>query len=115
MKHSQLHETRLEEIFKNSIGKISLWKVLKRKRIQQKYINILVEMYSGTSSQSRMDRKRPSFAITNGVKQSNHLSPNLLNCIIEEILWKMGWENTGIKIDGKWLSNLKLAEDVAFA
>ncbi len=25
----------------------------------------------------------------------------------------MRWENTGIKIDGKWLSNLRFADDVA--
>ncbi len=66
-----------------------LWKAFKRLRIHQGYVNILVEMYSGTSAQIRMDKKGSRFAITNGVKQGYPLLPNLFNCIIEKIFWKM--------------------------
>ncbi len=31
---------------------------------------------------------------------------------MEEIFWKLGWENKGIKLNGKWLSNLRFADDV---
>ncbi len=67
-------------------------------------------MHSGTPAQNM---EGPRFAVTNGVKQGGPLLPNLLNCITEEISWEMGWENTEIKINRKWLSNLRFATDVA--
>ncbi len=69
-------------------------------------------MYSDTSAQIRMEKKGLEFEITNGVKQGDPLSPNLFNNIIEEIFWEMEWKNMGIRIDGKWLSNLRFADDV---
>lgn len=42
------------------------------------------------------------------------LLPNLFNNILEEIFRKLKWEEMekGIKINGKYLSNLRLANDV---
>jgi len=54
------------------------------------------------------------FEIGRRVRQGDPLSPNLFNCVLEEIVRKMDWEKKGIgiKIDGKPLNNLRFADDV---
>ncbi len=37
----------------------------------------------------------------------------MFNSLLENIFWELGWENRGIKIDGKWLNNLRFTDDVA--
>ena len=57
----------------------------------------------------KTDVKGQTFEIGKGVRQGDPLSPKLFNFILEEIFRKMGWEErgSGIKINGKFLNNLR--------
>ncbi len=46
------------------------------------------------------------------VKQGDLLSPNLFNCVIEEIFRNLNWENREIKINGEYFNHLRYADDV---
>ena len=89
-----------------------LWNALARQGIPQKFIKIIQEMYTGTEAYIRLDKKGPKFKLERGVKQGDPLSPNLFNAVIEEIFWELGWENVGIKINGRYLNNLRFADDL---
>lgn len=52
-------------------------------------------MYDKLKAFIKLDKVGPTFDIHRGVKQGYPLSPNLFNCIIEEIFWEMGWEGIG--------------------
>ncbi len=60
----------------------------------------------------KLDRKGENFSIEKGVKQEDPLSPNIFNSVLEEVFWKMNWEEKGIKINGQWMSNLRFADDI---
>ncbi len=70
-------------------------------------LKICTEMWKGQYGQNRL-----KFKIERGVKQGDPILPNLFNCLLEYIFWKLGWEDRGIKINRKWLSNLHFADDV---
>ncbi len=100
----------------DSVNLEYLWNALKRQGIAQKFIIMLKEMYSNTKAYIKLDKVGPKFEIEKGVKWGDPLSINLFNSVIEEIFWEMDWENKGIKTDGKWLNNLRFADDgVLFA
>ena len=56
------------------------------------------------------------FKIENGVKQGDPLSPPLSRILfcaaLEEIFRKLKWEKMGMKINAKYLNNLRFADDV---
>jgi len=54
----------------------------------------------------------PTFKIGRGVRQEDPLLSNLFNCTLEEIFRKMKCENEEMKIDGKYLNNVRFADDV---
>ncbi len=59
-----------------------------------------------------MDRRGREFKIERGVRQEDPLSPNLFNCLLEQIFRKLDWAKKGIKIDGEYFNNLRFAVDV---
>ena len=46
------------------------------------------------------------------MRQGDPLSYILFNAVLEEIFRRVNWENKGLKIDGKYLCNLRSADDV---
>ena len=60
----------------------------------------------------RLDKNGPLFPIERGVKQGDPPSPNLFNCILQEVFKKMDWDGKGISIHGKYLTNLRFADDI---
>ncbi len=61
-------------------------------------------MYKNAEGRGKIDKEGPNFKIKRRMKQGDPLSPNMFNNILEEIIWK----DNGIKLNGKWLSNLRL-------
>jgi hypothetical protein len=57
-------------------------------------------------------KQRREITIQRGVKQGDVISPSLFNAALEEIFRKLDWEELGIKIDGKYLNNLRFADDI---
>ena len=47
-----------------------------------------------------------------GVRQGDTISPKLFTATLESIFRRLNWENKGVKIDGKFLSNLRFTDDI---
>ena len=75
---------------------------------------IIKTRYEKSKTYVRTDVKGQTFKIGRGVKQGDPLSPNLFNCVLEEIFCNLNWEEMemGIKIDGIYLNNLRFTDDV---
>lgn len=47
------------------------------------------------------------------VRQGNPLSPIIFNCLLEQIFRELiSWQEKGVQINGKFLNNLRFANDI---
>ncbi|KAE9418395.1 hypothetical protein Angca_004145, partial [Angiostrongylus cantonensis] len=50
--------------------------------------------------------------IEKGVGQGDTISPKLFSAALQWIMKSLDWDEKGIRIDGKFLSNLRFADDI---
>ena len=94
-----------------------LWKILKEMGISDHLICLLRNLYSGQEATVRTGHGTTDwFQIGKGVRQGCILSPFLFNLYAEYIMRNAGLEEaqTGIKIAGRNLNNLRYADDTTF-
>nr|XP_014281138.1 uncharacterized protein LOC106683901 [Halyomorpha halys] len=89
-----------------------IFKALRLIGIEDKYIKIITELYKEMTAYIMTEKKGQSFDIERGVRQGDPLSPILFVLVLEKVFRRFGWEEVGIKINGKWLSNLRFADDI---
>lgn len=87
-------------------------KALLSQGIQKKYIRLLANIYLNSYAKIKTDKEGPRFQLQRGVKQGDPLSPKLFTCLLEEVFRELNWQNQGININGKRLSNLRFADDI---
>ena len=97
-----------------SIEHEAIFKVLRSIGINETYITILENIYTGASARVHMDNKVSELIpILGGVRQGNPISPKLFTATIQEVFNNAKLEGKGINIDGEKLSDLRYADDVA--
>ncbi|KAJ4436939.1 hypothetical protein ANN_17071 [Periplaneta americana] len=82
---------------------------LNRQGIQEKYVKILEEKYRNSKAKISLETE---FPLQRGVKQGDPILPKLFTSLLEDLLWKLKWENFSISINGRMLSNLCFADDI---
>ncbi|KAK6735277.1 hypothetical protein RB195_018456 [Necator americanus] len=50
--------------------------------------------------------------IGKGVRQGDTISPKLFTAALQWIMKSLCWEERGIRVDGRFLSNLRFADDI---
>ena len=95
----------------DSLQHPAVFDALKKHGVEEKYINIMKEIYNNGTAQVRTESLSRKFKILKGVRQGDTLSPVLFTAALEEIFRRMETE-TGIKINGELLSNLRFADDI---
>ena len=90
-----------------------LWKILKEMRISDHLTYLRRNLYSGQEATVRTGLGTDWFQIGKGVRQGCILSPCLFNLYAEYIMRNAGLEEaqTGIKIAGRNINNLRYADD----
>ena len=91
----------------DSISHSSIWEALKTQNINEKYINILKNIYSNSSSRVKLDRTGAKFNIKRGVRQGDPLSPKLFISVLQYVMEILPWSKRGININGNFLSHLR--------
>ena len=100
----------------DSIHRMSLWNILHKYGIPQKYINIFKALYKDSSCCIKTESGMTEFfLILSGVQQGCILSPFFFLIIIDYVMRKaMNTQEVGIKWSNTdWLTDLDFADDVA--
>ena len=91
-----------------------LWNILKEMEIPDHLICLLRNLYAGQEATVKTGHETTNwFKIGNGVNQVCILSPCLFNLYAEYIIQNAGMDDsqTGIKIAGRNVNNLRYADD----
>ena len=59
-----------------------------------------------------LHKESEKIRIKRGVRQGDTISPKLFTATLESIFRRLNWETQGVKIDGKFLSNIRFADDI---
>lgn len=73
--------------------------------IDEPYINLLEEIYSGPTATIVLHKKSDRIPIKKGVRQGNTISPMLFPTCLQEVFRILDWEELGIRVNGEYLSN----------
>ncbi|CAH2084829.1 unnamed protein product [Euphydryas editha] len=96
----------------DSILHNSICEALKENKIDYTYCKIIKNIYERNTSRVSLETSRPEIKIRRGVKQGDPLSPKLFIAVLEMIFKKLDWKNLGIRINDKYLSHLRFADDI---
>lgn len=90
-----------------------IWESLIEQGVDLIYIRILKNIYDNSTAAIFIETIGPFFNTKRGVKQGDPLSPKLFNAVLERIFQKIDIETLGININGKTLTSIRFADDVA--
>jgi hypothetical protein len=98
----------------DSVTHSSIVTALQNQNIDPIYINLINTIYNNSTADVKLQSSGPSFGIQRGVKQGDPLSPKLFTTILEEVFRSLAgaWEERGIVVGDKRLSNLRFADDI---
>ena len=71
--------------------------------------DVYMEIYINSSMSVHLHQKSN---IRRGVGQRDTISPKLFTAALESIFRRLTWDTRGLKIDGKYLSHLRFADDI---
>jgi len=98
----------------DSVEMNALWNALQEQGIPGRLIRLLRNIYSKAKSEVRINSDdRVDINIARGVRQGDTISPLLFNAALERIFRRLDWQDRGISINGRRLSHLRFADDIA--
>ncbi|KAI5716877.1 hypothetical protein M8J76_013824 [Diaphorina citri] len=87
---------------------------LHQQGVPKPYIDILEKIYDSSIGKIKLEKVGPPFRLERGVRQGDPISPKLFTALLEQVFRNIDWdEHMGININGKTLSNLRFADDIA--
>lgn len=90
----------------------SLWKALLNQGVHAKLICVLKDVYERGKVFVRLGKEKVRIHVERGVRQGDPLSPHLFNCVLEEAMKQVNWNQYGVNINGKRLHHLRYADDL---
>uniref|UniRef100_A0A914X1V6 Reverse transcriptase domain-containing protein n=1 Tax=Plectus sambesii TaxID=2011161 RepID=A0A914X1V6_9BILA len=89
-----------------------VWESLRKQGVEEEYVHILQACYDGcTTTLIPFQREVPA-EVGKGVRQGDPISPNLFSAVLEDVINRCNWEERGIRINGRQLSQLRFADDI---
>ena len=82
---------------------------LQEQGIEDVYIEILKDICTDSSVTLHLHKE---IRIKRGVRQGDTISPKLFTATLESIFRRLNWENYGVNIEGEFLTNLRIADDI---
>uniref|UniRef100_A0A7I4XRT7 Reverse transcriptase domain-containing protein n=1 Tax=Haemonchus contortus TaxID=6289 RepID=A0A7I4XRT7_HAECO len=96
----------------DSVEHNSVWNALHHAGVDPCYINLLEQCNTDTFTTIRMFQRELRVPIEKGVRQGDTISPKLFTTALNHAKLQLDWDDTGINIDGRKLSNLRFADDI---
>lgn len=101
--------------YEKAFDSVEHWAVvdsLKRCHIDDRYIEILRNLYKSATMTVQLTENTNPIQIQKGVRQGDVISPKLFNNALEDIFKTLDWTEKGININGMYLSHLRYADDI---
>ncbi len=76
------------------------------------YVRTLADCYANCSTTMQLFYRPLTIPIGKGVRQGDTISPKLFTAALQWIMKSLEWDERGIRIDGRFLSNLRFADDI---
>ncbi|KAE9413728.1 hypothetical protein Angca_007782, partial [Angiostrongylus cantonensis] len=80
--------------------------------VDPSYIRTLSDCYRNCTTKIQLFHRPLTIPIGKGVRQGDTISPKLFSAALQWIMKSLDWDEKGIRIDGKFLSNLRFADDI---
>jgi len=82
-------------------------------RIASRYTNLLKNIYKEATItvKAQEDVTTNRIPINRGIRQGNRISPKLFTVALEDVFRRLDWDKKGLRVDGRYLSNLRFADD----
>ncbi|XGW15440.1 hypothetical protein V3C99_001145 [Haemonchus contortus] len=96
----------------DSVEHNSVWNALHHAGVDPCYINLLEQCNTDTFTTIRMFQRELRVPIEKGVRQGDTISPKLFTTALNHAMLQLDWDDKGINIDGRKLSNLRFANDI---
>ncbi|TKR73706.1 hypothetical protein L596_010397 [Steinernema carpocapsae] len=96
----------------DSVESNAIWNAAQRQGVHPKLLKLLRNIYSQATSKIQVGRAQVQIEIQRGVRQGDTISPKLFNAALEETFKELRWEDRGLNINGRRISNLRFADDI---
>ncbi|KAI8437727.1 hypothetical protein MSG28_011961 [Choristoneura fumiferana] len=96
----------------DSVSHNYIWETLTTQNVESEYIQVIKSIYNNSKSRVQLETAGSWFPIKRGVRQGDPLSPILFIAALESIINKLDWKERGIKVQNKYLSHLRFADDL---
>ncbi|KAE9417168.1 hypothetical protein Angca_009690, partial [Angiostrongylus cantonensis] len=80
--------------------------------VEPSYIRTLSDCYRNCTTEIQLFHRPLTIPIGKGGRQGDTISPKLFSAALQWIMKSLDWDEKGIRIDGKFLSNLRFADDI---
>ena len=81
-------------------------------RVDYRYTNLIYNIYKNAKVTVTLHENTKCIQIGRGVRQGDTRSPKLFKTVLEYAFKKLNWENRGLNLDGRNLTNLRFADDI---
>uniref|UniRef100_A0A7I4YFB8 Reverse transcriptase domain-containing protein n=1 Tax=Haemonchus contortus TaxID=6289 RepID=A0A7I4YFB8_HAECO len=96
----------------DSVELNSVWNAVHHAGVDPCYINLLKQCNTDTFTTIRMFQRELRVPIENGVRQGDTISLELFTTALNHAMLQLDWDDKGINIDCKKISNLRFADDI---
>uniref|UniRef100_A0A914VXU9 Reverse transcriptase domain-containing protein n=1 Tax=Plectus sambesii TaxID=2011161 RepID=A0A914VXU9_9BILA len=96
----------------DSVEANAVWSAIQEQGVHAELINLLRNIYTDAASEVRVNDERVEIDIHRGVRQGDTILPKLFTACLEQMFRRLPWDDRGININGRCLSNLRLADDI---
>ncbi|KAK6764609.1 hypothetical protein RB195_024799 [Necator americanus] len=80
--------------------------------VDESYVRTLENCYDRCTTRIQLFHRPLTIPIGKKVRRGDTISPKLLTAALQWIMKSLSWEERGIRVDGRILSNLRFADDI---
>ncbi|KAK6737622.1 hypothetical protein RB195_019996 [Necator americanus] len=80
--------------------------------VDASYVRTLANCYDRWTTRIQLFHRPLTIPIGKGVRQGDTISPKLCTAALQWIMKSFSWKERGIRVDGRFLSNLRFADDI---
>jgi hypothetical protein len=85
---------------------------LQNARVDHRYTILIDAIYKNATFKVNLPPETAPVATKRGIRQGDTLSPKLFILVLEDVFKNIHWEERGLNVAGRRLSNLRFADDI---